>query len=524
MRLKVTRTINRVILIALIITMFQLTFFTSGISAEDDVIYIKEVDERREYSREVSPGETTTYNWTLRNEDPFNATYNVSIEIDDGNSDWGVMVEPDTPFTIEPTKYKMVTLTVVAPSDKDKGKINVTLSFTIWDNEGNKVQEEERSALTSLSVLAPPEEKKVLDLFENPLPEPLDNEFGIFLLTVIFWLIGSLILVFLLDPVVKAFTLKTKTQIDDIVLRIIRTPLLFLVFFYGFVSSLKILDDHIPSSILDIVGALYGIAAVLILFYVAYKLFKDILVYYGELVAERTASNIDDVIIPIVEKIGVVIIGLLALGYLLGYMNIDLTVFVAGGVVISMVIAFAAQETLSNFFAGIFILTDRPFQEGDTIILPDTDWYEVRDIGLRSTRLFRYKDASLISIPNNKLAGDMIINFSNPHDKTRARLTFGVGYGSDPDKVKNIILDVANRTPHVITDDEEKKPFVKFTAHGESSLNFLLQVIVDDRAERWGAIDHILTEVYKRFNEEGIEIPFPQRTVWLKKEKGGKDA
>jgi small-conductance mechanosensitive channel len=396
----------------------------------------------------------------------------------------------------------------------------VTLTFEIWSGAEKIQQNETKYAFTSLTAIAQPEEKKVLDLFENPLPEPLDNEFGIFLLTVLFWLIGSLVLVFLMDPVVKAFTLKTKTEIDDIVLRIIRTPILFLVFFYGFVSSLVILEDHIPSMVLDLVSALYGIAAVLILFYVAYKLFKDILVYYGEIIAERTSSNIDNVIIPIVEKIGVVIIGLMALGYLLGYMSIDLTMFVAGGVVISMVIAFAAQETLSNFFAGIFILTDRPFKEEDTIILPDGDWYEVRDIGLRSTRLFRYKDASLISIPNNKLAGDKIINYSNPYDKVRIRKTIGVAYGTDAQKVKKILNEVFKGNEHIVLDDEALKPVIRFDELGESSIDFFIQVIVDDRANKLEVIDYLNTEIYKRFEKEGIEIPFPQRVVYVKKEGG----
>ena len=252
----------------------------------------------------------------------------------------------------------------------------------------------------------------------------------------------------------------------------------------------------------------------------AYKLFKDILVYYGELIAKKTSSNIDDVIIPIVEKIGVVVIALVALGYVLGYLNIDLTVFVAGGVVISMVIAFAAQETLSNFFSGIFILTDRPFKEGDTLILPDGDWYEVRNIGLRSTRLFRYKDASLVTIPNNNLASEKIINYSNPDDNVRVRKTIGVAYGTDVDKVRKILDDVFKANPHIINDDESQNPVIRFDELGESSIDFFIQVIVDDRANKLGVIDYLNTEIYRRFNEQGIEIPYPQRVVYMKRESG----
>jgi small-conductance mechanosensitive channel len=262
------------------------------------------------------------------------------------------------------------------------------------------------------------------------------------------------------------------------------------------------------------------VVAVLIIFYVAYKLFKDILVYYGELLAEKTSSNIDNVIIPIAEKLGVVLIGLLALGYILGYMNVDLTMFVAGGVVISMVIAFAAQETLSNFFSGIFILTDRPFQEEDTIILPDGDWYEVRDIGLRSTRLFRFKDSCLITIPNNKLANEKIINYSNPHDKCRIRKTVGVAYGTDVEKTRDLLKEIIYANEHVVTDKEGLEPTIRFNELGDSSIDFFIQVIVDERSNKMGVLDYLNTEIYKRFNEEGIEIPYPQRVIHMKKDEG----
>jgi MscS family membrane protein len=509
------RTINRVLLFAFVITLIQLTLFSSLVIAEDP-ISIFDIDPP---SKEISSGQNATYNWTLLNTYRLNKTLDISISISNSDSDWTVELDPEETISIPPTEASTVTLIVYAP-DKEEGSTNVTLTFTVKQNT-SVIQISQKSTLTSLPTIIKPEEKKVIGLFENPLPAPLDNEWGIFLLTVLFWLIASIVLVFILDPCVKAFTKKTKTEVDDIVLRIIRTPLLILVFFYGLVSSLIILEDHIPSAVLDVVNAIYGIALVLILFYVGYKLFRDILVYYGQLIAQRTQSNIDDVIIPIVEKIGVVIIALVALGYILGYLNIDLTIFVAGGVVISMVIAFAAQETLSNFFSGIFILTDRPFKVGDKIILPDGDWYEVRHIGMRSTRLFRFKDASLVTIPNNNLANEKIANFTNPDDLGRVMKTFGVAYGTDSEKVKKIIHEVIMANPDIVTDDENLKPIVRFEEMADSSINFFILVWIKDRDSRFNVGDYLNTEIYRRFNEEGIEIPFPQRTVWVKEEKAG---
>lgn len=237
-------------------------------------------------------------------------------------------------------------------------------------------------------------------------------------------------------------------------------------------------------------------------------------------VSQKTASHVDDIIVPIVEKLGLAILGLVAIATLLGYLRVDLTLFIAGGVVTSMVIAFAAQDTLSNFFSGIFLLTDRPFKVGDIVILPDNDWAEVRTIGMRTTRLFRFSDASLVTIPDNKLVNEKIANFSNPGDRGRVMMTFGVGNGSDIAKVRRIIRDVIAGNPHILQ-EAPTTPIVRFDAMADSALNFFVLVWIDDRANRFDVIDYLNTEPYTRFTEEEVEIPFPQRTVHLRIEDRG---
>jgi small-conductance mechanosensitive channel len=519
MQLKKFGAYARVISILILLVLIQMVILSPGVLAQESLVDIIDIDDKHGegYSREISAGESSIYNWTLFNYDKRNLSSNVSIQIKNSNNDWTVQLNPQGLISLSPGDAKFVSLTVSPPPGKTEGSTKVTLTFTIM-RQGANISNEQRVTVTSLEPLG--EEKLVFNWFENPLPAPLDNIWGVFLFTVLIWFGISLLLILILDPCVKAATKRTKTEVDDIILRIIRKPLLVLVFFYGVVSSLKILEEQIPEVLINVLNSLYGVVAVLIIFYVAYKLFKDILVYYGELLAEKTSSNIDNVIIPIAEKLGVVIIGLLALGYILGYLDVDLTMFVAGGVVISMVIAFAAQETLSNFFSGIFILTDRPFQEEDTIILPDGDWYEVRDIGLRSTRLFRFKDSCLITIPNNKLANEKIINYSNPYDKCRIRKTVGVAYGTDVEKTKELLKEIIYANSHVVTDKEGLEPTIRFDELADSSINFFIQVIVDERSNKMGVVDYLNTEIYKRFSEEGIEIPYPQRVVYMKKDEG----
>jgi len=359
---------------------------------------------------------------------------------------------------------------------------------------------------------------KVLGYFDNPLPSPLDNEWGVFLLDVIIWLAIAFSIAYIMDGVAWAFTRKTTSMLDDIILGIVRTPILALVFLYGVVNSMDALHMHMPVDLRDMVMSIYGVVVTLVIFYLAYKLFKKIIVYYGKIVAKKTASKIDDMLIPVVEKLGVVVIGFAALGYALGALNVDLTMFVAGGVVISMVLAFALQETISNFFSGIFILLDRPFSEGDMIILSDGDWCDVRKIGMRTTRLYRYTDASIISLPNNTLVNDKVVRMTNVSDPGRVNVNVGVAYGSDPTKVRETIMAAIKDNPYSLLDNPDKQPIIIFDEMGDSALIFKVLLWINDRGKRIAARDRLVEEIYRKLSEADIEIPFPQRVVYLKKE------
>ncbi|MBE0519339.1 MAG: mechanosensitive ion channel, partial [Thermoplasmata archaeon] len=269
----------------------------------------------------------------------------------------------------------------------------------------------------------------------------------------------------------------------------------------------------------DMVLTLYGVIIVFVIFYLAYKLFKQILVYYGKMIAKKTASKIDDVLIPVVEKVGVVVIGIAALGYALNALSIDLTMFVAGGIVISMVLAYAAQETISNFFSGIFLLLDRPFAEGDMIILSDGDWCDVRMIGLRTTRLYRFSDATMISLPNNKLVNEKIVRVSNVNDPARVNVDVGVGYGSNPNEVRTAIMKAIEASPYSLLTRDDRRPLILFDSMGDSALVFKVLCWINDNGKRIAARDKLVEEIYLKLNEAGIEIPFPQRVVHLKKEE-----
>jgi len=492
--------------------------FQSQFASAIDEIEILDVDT---YEKTIEPGEFAIYNWTIRRTDESLVNYSATINVSGLEEGWTATVTPDVIPSIANLSAEAVVVNVTGAQDVEEKELNLTVTFTIYQ-DGAKVLFENRTVITAMYIKPPATEKKwFFGMFENILPEPLDGDVGIFLLDVLVWLGLAVLVIIVLIPSIKLATRKTKTELDDIVLKIVRTPILVLVFTFGLVTSLWHLDNYLPEMIIETLGTAWGIIFLLVLLYLAWKLFKDILMYYGKKIAAKTETQVDDIVIPLIEKIGMVIIMMVAIMYFLGYIGIDLTMFVAGGVVVSMVLAFAAQETISNFFSGIFLMTDRPFEVGDAIILPDGDWYGVRRVGIRSTQLFRYKDATIVTIPNNKLANEKISNFSSPKDKARIAFKIGVAYGSDPEQVKEILHEVVNSSEHIVLDNDSLKPIIQFEEFGDSSLNFFVLVWVKDRSYQYriDAKDYLNTQIYKRFNEEGIDIPFPQTTVHLKREE-----
>jgi small-conductance mechanosensitive channel len=167
-------------------------------------------------------------------------------------------------------------------------------------------------------------------------------------------------------------------------------------------------------------------------------------------------------------------------------------------------LGFGLQNIFSNFISGIILLFERPIQVGDAIEINGT-WGEVRKINVRSTLVQTYDNASLI-IPNAEFISSQVTNWSFKDMRLRRTIVVGVAYGSDVNLVKKTLEEIAQKITWVL---KFPVPQVLFSDFGDSALIFRVRV--------WTDIDHMLTvesdirfEIYRLFNERGIEIAFPQ--------------
>ena len=217
---------------------------------------------------------------------------------------------------------------------------------------------------------------------------------------------------------------------------------------------------------------------------------------------------------PLLDIIGSILIIVFGITNFLSTFNVEFGVLVAGVGVVGLVIALAAQDTLSNFFSGILLLLDQGFKTGDMIYFNDT-YCLIREIGLRSTKIYDIVNHVIIIIPNNALANQNILNLTKPDRYYRLRIEVGVSYESNPDEVEAALLEVAKENSSIEHDDPTRKPLVRFQNFGDSTLNFALVAWIKNVIKMRQINSDLHHQVFEKLRQKNIVIAFPQRDVHL---------
>jgi len=191
-----------------------------------------------------------------------------------------------------------------------------------------------------------------------------------------------------------------------------------------------------------------------------------------------------------------------------GQLGVQTTSFIAVLGAAGLAVGLALQGSLANFAAGVLMIIFRPFKAGDFIEASGVAGV-VEEIQLFTTRL-RTPDNKTVIIPNGQVTAGSITNYS-AKDTRRVDMTFGIGYGDDIDKAKRIIREVIDADARILKDPE---PTIGLVELGDSSVNFAVRPWVNS-ADYWNVYFDIHEAMKKRFDAEGISIPFPQRDVHL---------
>ncbi len=325
-----------------------------------------------------------------------------------------------------------------------------------------------------------------------------------------FWVLARIVR-YVLTTWGPRFTSFTATDLDDRVLIRVTPPASLLVIFAGLYYAVRSLP--LPETAHVVVSGFIFVINIAILTNIAYRAADETLSWYTARSGEG-AAGLNRQLVPLTEKlISIFLVGT-ALIIVLKHFNYDILSLVTALGIGSLAIGMAAKDTLANMISGFTLMIDRPFRIGDRIQLASGQWGDVLDIGLRSTKI-KTADNTLLIIPNAELCNTSLINLAFPEPRAKGKVAVGVAYGSDPERVKALLAEIAQEVPEVLSDPRPEAFFVSF---GESALIMALFFWVNDYTRVFAVTDLINTRICTRFRECGIDIPFPTRTVLLEKE------
>ena len=247
----------------------------------------------------------------------------------------------------------------------------------------------------------------------------------------------------------------------------------------------------------------------LLLLWIGWKLVKKVVNIMSRTLEKR---NVDATVASFLDTFIEVVLKGIVIYIFLDYVGVKTTGIAALVASAGVAIGLALQGSLSNFAGGVIILLIRPFNVGDYI---DGAGHSgvIEKIGMFYTHMTTV-DNKLILVPNGNLANGSIVNYS-AKELRRVDLTFGVGYEQDVLKVKRVLSNIVDAHDLILKTPE---PFIALSAHGDSAVNFVVRVWVNN-SDYWKVHFDLLESVKIKFDEEEISIPYPQMDLHIKKDE-----
>ncbi len=320
---------------------------------------------------------------------------------------------------------------------------------------------------------------------------------------------------------VAAARLDTSTPygIGGVALRSVRNSLLAFVVVIGAYVGLGFVEqlDHHRAD----VQRVFSVLGILIGAHALSAGSSVTLNWYMANIAVRTETTFDDRSLPLLRRFLRVFVYGLALVLILDTLGYSIGLLLGGLGITGLAVALALQPTLTNYFAGTYVMSDQAIKPGDYIELQGGPAGYVVDVGWRTTKIRTWLN-TLVIIPNAVMADTIITNYQGPDPALNILIYGGVSYSSDLQQVQDVSLDV---TRAVIADNDEAvksmEPWFGFDSFGDSNINFWIFLQATDRVGSFVVTNDLIKRLHARFATEGIEINYPVRKIVFGEEPPG---
>lgn len=299
--------------------------------------------------------------------------------------------------------------------------------------------------------------------------------------------------------------------VAGLVLRAVRNTGPFLLISVGLFLAVAALPD--AAAWRDEIGVAFRVVAALVVAQAAATIVKTVFAWYRINIAPRTATQLDDKMFPMLRRVLMVMIYGIGFMVALDALSVSISPILGGLGISGLAVALALQPTLSNFFAGTYVLSDGAINVGDYIELQGGPAGYVVEVGWRSTKIRTWLNNRVV-IPNSIIADSIVVNYSAPEPAMNILIVSGVSYDSDLERVEEVTMEVARQAvadlPEAV---KTMDPFFGFDSFGDSNIQFWLFMQAKDRFGSFVVTNALIKRLQARFKIEGIEINYPVRKL-----------
>ncbi len=311
------------------------------------------------------------------------------------------------------------------------------------------------------------------------------------------------------ENVIHRLAKKTNSALDDKLVGGMHRPLFWTVILLGLVIALS--TAGVSPGLEQVVRSVTF--SILVFLWMLFALHVSRIVLHSISRRRGRTKLVSSQTLPLFTNLAAVIIVTLGVYFIFQAWKIDMTAWLASAGIIGIAVGFAAKDTLANLFSGVFIMADSPYKLGDYVVIDNEVRGKITHMGIRSTRLLTRDDVE-VTIPNSLMGNSKVVNESGgPHEKFRIRIKLSVAYGTDLDQVTAILMEIAEAEPEVCTIPE---PRVRYRAFGGSGIDLELLAWVEEPELRGKVVHLLVMAIYKRFQQDGIEIPYNKQELFIK--------
>ncbi len=325
----------------------------------------------------------------------------------------------------------------------------------------------------------------------------------------IIWLCFAWAIIKTFDQIIRRLVRKTPNKIDDIILAEAHFPFWLISIIVGFYVVSRTVG--MPETVQPFVDRFTELSVVFLVIYFFVRIIINIIRVAGEV--NRGLRSL----VPTFSRIANIFIFGAATMMIMDIFGISVTPILASLGIAGIAIGLAMQDTLSNFFAGIYILINQPVRTGDYIELENGLKGYVTHVGWRETRIKTLLN-NYVVVPNAKLSQSIITNYHLPQSEMSCLVKLGVSYESDLEKVEKVTIEVAKQAMEKIEGGVSNfKPLVRYHTFNDFSIDFTVVLRVSQFIDKYTVTSEFIKALHKRYNKEGIVIPFPIRTIQMEK-------